>query len=107
MKHDLSSWDQSGFLAGYSCINQLLSITREIHFSFNGDFEVRGFPYMGKCMSEKPYSGIFYALISQRPSAKYGVTDMNFAAFLKLLESLSGFLSSQKQRVVLNGQFSS
>ena len=35
---------QSGFLAGYSCISQLLSITHEIYKTFDGNpsLEVRG-----------------------------------------------------------------
>ena len=31
------------FRPGYSCVNQLLAITHEIHKSFNNSFEVRGF----------------------------------------------------------------
>ena len=40
--NELISSNQSGFKAGDSCINQLLSITHEIYKSFDDGYEVRG-----------------------------------------------------------------
>ena len=40
-KNNLISDDQSGFKPGDSCVNQLLSITREIYQSFDDNLEVR------------------------------------------------------------------
>ena len=43
------SWNQYGFKPAGSCINQLLSITHEIHKPFDNGFEVRGvFPDISK-----------------------------------------------------------
>ena len=39
--NNLLAPDQSGFIRGGSCINQLLSITHEIYSSFEDGFEVR------------------------------------------------------------------
>ena len=39
--NNLISKNQSGFRAGDSCINQLCSITHEIHQSFDDNLEVR------------------------------------------------------------------
>ena len=41
IENNLVSKNQSGFIPGDSCINQLLSITHEIHQSFDGSLEVR------------------------------------------------------------------
>ena len=38
----LIAQNQSGFKPGYSCINQLLSITYEIYKSFDDEWNVRG-----------------------------------------------------------------
>ena len=40
-KNYLISLNQSGFKPGYSCINQLLSITHEIYKSFDDVLDVR------------------------------------------------------------------
>ena len=40
--NELISSNQSGFKAGDSCINQLLSITHEIYKSIDDGYEVRG-----------------------------------------------------------------
>ena len=42
IKNDLVSHNRSGFKRGYSCINQLLSITHEIYKSFDESYETRG-----------------------------------------------------------------
>ena len=39
-KNNLISPNQSDFKPGDSCINQLLSITHEVHKSFDNDVEV-------------------------------------------------------------------
>ena len=41
MEKDLISPNQSGFKPGYSCINQRLSITHDIHKSFDCGYGVR------------------------------------------------------------------
>ena len=41
-QNDLISPAQSGFKPGYSCINQLLSITHEIYQSMDEGYEIRG-----------------------------------------------------------------
>ena len=41
LANNLLTSNQSGFKPGESCINQLLSITREIYLSFDDGFEVR------------------------------------------------------------------
>ena len=40
-ENNLISPNQSGFKPGYSCTNQLLSITHEIYKSFDDGLEVR------------------------------------------------------------------
>ena len=42
IQNNLITPNQSGFKAGESCINQLISITREIYKSFDDGYEVRG-----------------------------------------------------------------
>ena len=42
IENELISSSQSGFKLGDSCVNQLLSITPEIHKPFNKGHEVRG-----------------------------------------------------------------
>ena len=42
IENNLISSNQSGFIPGDSCINQLLYITHEIYKSFDDVFEVRG-----------------------------------------------------------------
>ena len=42
IENKLVSSNQSGFKSGDSCINQLVSVTREIYKSFEEGHEVRG-----------------------------------------------------------------
>ena len=41
LANNILTSNQSGFKPGESCINQILSITREIYSSFDDGFEVR------------------------------------------------------------------
>ena len=87
---------QSDFQPGDSCINQLLSITHEIYASFDEGHEVRG----------------AYFFTYQRHLIRFGMKVSFFKLKQngisgKLLRLIKEFLSDRKQRVVLNGQFSS
>ena len=87
--------NQSGFKLGGSCINQLLSITHETYKSFDDGFEVRGvFLDISKAFDKVWHKGIIFKLQQNGISGK-------------LLRVLSDFLKDRKQRVILNGQFSS
>ena len=84
-KNDLTSPNQSGFKPGDSFINQLLSITHEIYKSSDDDRDVRGV-FLDK--------GLIYKLKENGISGN-------------LLDTITDFLNSRKQRVTLNGQLSS
>ena len=95
IENNLISSNQSGFKPGDSCINQLLSITHEIYKSFDDGFEVRGvFLDISKAFDKVWHKGIIFKLQQNGISGK-------------LLCVLSDFLKDRKQRVILNGQFSS
>ena len=95
IENNLISSNQSGFKPGDSCINQLLSITHEIYKSFDDGFEVRGvFLDISKAFDKVWHKGIIFKLQQNGISGK-------------LLRVLSDFLKDRKQRVILNGQFSS
>ena len=95
MKYNLLSSNQSGFKTGDSCINQLLSITRETPCFFNDDFEVQGgFLDTSKAFDKVWHDGLICTLRCNGVSGKF-------------LDTLTYFLSSRKQRVVLNDQCSS
>ena len=88
--------NQSGFRAGDSCINQLISITHEIFNSFdtNPTLEVRGlFLDISKAFDKVWHEGIIFKLKSN------GVEG-------KILNLLKSFLDKREQRVVLNGECS-
>ena len=94
--NNLFSPNQSGFRAGDSCTNQLLSITHLINSSFDdySSIEVRGvFLDMSKAFDKVWHDGLVYKLKT------FGITG-------KLLSLLSDFLSNRCQRVALNGQYS-
>ena len=94
-KNHLISHNQSGFKTGDSCINQLLSITHEIYKSFDDDLDVRGvFLDISKASDKVWHKGLVYKLKQNRISGN-------------LLDTITDFLNSRKQRVALNGQFSS
>ena len=92
--NNLISKSQSGFRPGGSCINQLLSITHEIYQSFDDNLEVRAvFSDISKAFDKVWHKGLIFKL------KENGISD-------KILNIITNFLSSRKQRVVLNGQAS-
>ena len=59
----LISSGQSGFKPGDSCMNQLLSITRDIYQSFDNGFKVRGvFLDISKAFDKVWHKGLIYKL---------------------------------------------
>ena len=93
--NSLLSPNQSGFRPGDSCVNQLLSITHSIYQSYDKGLEVRGvFLDISKAFDRVWHDGLIYKL-------KRNGIKSNF------LNVIVDFLSSRKQRVVLNGQYSS
>ena len=91
----LISANQSGFKPEDSCINQFLSITRNIYKSFDDGYEVRAvFLDISKVFDKVWHDGLFFKLQENGISGK-------------LLHVLKHFLANRKQRVVLNGQSSS
>ena len=85
---------QSGFKPVDSCINQLLSITHEIYSSFDEGLEVRSiFLDIAKAFDKVWHDGIIFKLTQNGISGN-------------LLNLLRDFLNERKQRVILNGQFS-
>ena len=92
---DLISSNRSGFKPGDSCMNQLLSITREIYKYFENGFEVRGvFLDISKAPDKVWHKGIICKLNYNGISGR-------------LLSILFDFLKDRKQRVTLSGQISS
>ena len=90
IKNNLFTKSQSGFLPGDLCISQLLSITHEIHKSFdcNPPLGVRGtFLDMAKVW----YKGLIFKL------QLYGTNG-------KLLNLMQDYLRSRQQQVALNGK---
>ena len=96
LSNKLFTPSQSGFLAGDSCIAQLLSIIREIQTAFdeNPTADVRGvFLDISKAFDKVWHDGLLYKLKA------YDVQG-------ELLSLLRNYLQKRKQRVVLNGQTS-
>ena len=94
-ENNLISPNQSGFRPGDSRVNHLLAITHEIYKSFDEEFEVRGvFLGISKAFDKVCHEGLLLKLNQNGISGN-------------LLKLLRDFLSSRKQRVVLNGQHSS
>ena len=88
---------QSGFRPGDSTINQLLSITNEIHKAFDKypSRETRAiFLDISKAFDKVWHEGLIFKLKSNGVSGK-------------LLDLIKSFLSERYQRVVLNGKSSS
>ena len=93
--NELISSNQSGFKPNDSSINQLLSITHEIYKSFDDGYEVRGvFLDISKAFDKVWHNGLIYKLKQNGVSGD-------------LLNLIIDFLDARKQRVVLNGQYSS
>ena len=94
IENKLISSSQSGFKPGDSCINQLLSITHDIYSSFDAGLEVRSiFLDIEKAFDKVWHDGIIFKLTQNGRSGN-------------LLNLLRDFLNEIKQRVILNGQFS-
>ena len=95
IENKLIAANQSGFKPGDSCINQLIAITHEICQSFDAGYEVRGvFLDISKAFDNVWHDGLIFKLKQNGISGK-------------LLNLIKDFLKNRKQRVVLNGQFSS
>ena len=95
IENKLIAANQSGFKPGGSCINQLTAIAHEIYQSFNAGYEVRGvFLDISKAFDKVWHEGLIFKLKQNGISGK-------------LLNLIKDFLKKRKQRVVLNGQFSS
>ena len=95
IENKLIAANQSGFKPGDSCINQLIAITDEIYQSFDAGYEVRGvFLDISKAFDKVWHEGLIFKLKQNGISRK-------------LLNLIKDFLKNRKQRVVLNGQFSS
>ena len=95
IENKLIAANQSGFKPGDSCINQLIAITDEIYQSFDAGCEVRGvFLDISKAFDKVWHEGLIFKLKQNGISRK-------------LLNLIKDFLKNRKQRVVLNGQFSS
>ena len=91
IENNLISQHQSGFKPGDSCINQLLSITHEIHLSFDDGFDDRNvFLDISNAFDKVWHDGLIFKLKQNGISGN-------------LLNLLSNFLRNRKQRVVLNG----
>ena len=83
--------NQSGFKPDDSCINQPLSITREMYESFDMELKVRSVHLdISKAFHKVWHHGIIYKLTQN------GVSE-------NLLNFSEGFLKGRKQRIVLNG----
>ena len=88
--------NQSGFVPGDSCTNQLLFLINEIHEAFENpkSLEVRAvFLDMSKAFDKVWHEGLIFKLKQNGVSGQ-------------LLSFFSSYLSNRKQRVVLNGSFS-
>ena len=89
------SLNQSGFNTEGSCINQLLSINYDIFHSFGERMKTRAiFLNISKAFDKAWHKELIYKL------CQHGFTG-------NLLTLSTDFLSSRKQRVVLNGKHSS
>ena len=83
--------NQSGFKPDDSCINQPLSITREMYESFDVELKVRSVRLdISKAFHKVWHDSIIYKLTQN------GVSE-------NLLNFSEGFLKGRKQRIVLNG----
>ena len=92
--NNLISKNQLGFRPSDSCINQLLSITHEIYQSFVDNLEVRAvFLDISKAFDKVWHKGFIFKL------KQNGISD-------NILNIITDFLNSRKQRVVLNEQAS-
>ena len=94
IENNLISKNQPGVRPGDSCINQFLSITHEIWWSFDDNLEVRTvFPNISEAFDKVWHKGLILKL------KQNAISD-------KILNIITNFLSFRKQRVDLNGQAS-
>ena len=94
-ENNLISANQYGFKPGDSCNNQPLAITHEIYKLVDDEYEVRGvFLDISKAFDRVWHKGLIYKL------KQNGILG-------KLLNLIIDFLSNRKQRVVVNGKYSS
>ena len=94
IENELISPNQSRFKPGYSCTNQLLTITHEIYKSFDEGFEIRGvFLDISMAFDKVWHEGLIFKLKQNGISGN-------------LINLLCNFLKNRKQRVSLNGQVS-
>ena len=92
--NDLISPKQSGFRPSDSCTNQLLSVAHKILSAFDDGHEVRGvFFDISKAFERVWHEGLLFKLRQNGISGE-------------LITLIKHFLSSRKQRFVLNGQHS-
>ena len=95
IENKLIAANQSGFKPGKPCINQLTVITHELYQSFDEDYKVRDvFLDISKAFDKVWHESLIFKLKQNGISGK-------------LLNLIKDFLKKRKQRVVLNGQFSS
>ena len=86
IENNLISKNQSDFRPGDSCINELFSITHEIHQSFDDNLEIRAvFLDISKTFHKVWYKGLTFKLKQNSTSDK-------------ILNIITDFLSSTKQR---------
>ena len=94
--NNLITKNQSGFIPGDSCTNQLLFLINEIHEAFENksSLEVRAvFLDISKAFDKVWHEGLLFKL------RRNGVSG-------KLLKFFESYLQNRKQRVVLNGFYS-
>ena len=93
--NNLITKNQSGFVPGDSCTNQLLFLINEIHEAFeNNSLEVRAvFLDISKAFDKVWHKGLIFKL------KRNGVSG-------KLLKFFESYLCNRKQRVALNGFYS-
>ena len=95
IENNLISDSQSDFEPGDSCINQLLSITHVIYKSFDEGYESRSvFLDISEAFDKVWHEGLLHKLKENDISGKS-------------LNTVKDFLYQRKQRVALNGQYSS
>ena len=94
VENKLISSSQSDFKPGNSCINQLLSITHERYRSLDESLEARSVLINISKASDKVWHDDIIFKLTQN-----GISG-------NLLNLLHDLLNERKQRVVLNGQFS-
>ena len=94
--NNLITKNQSGFIPGDSCTNQLLFLINEIHEAFENQssLEVRAvFLDISKAFDKVSHEGLIFKL------KRNGVSG-------KLLKFFESYLHNRKQRVALNGFYS-